>query len=115
VIALRYAIARKFDVHRRWALRTFIVVSGVWFKRVLGGFLRIAVGPMPGSADDGTEPTNIAIEFASYLLPLAVLELYLLAKRNPSVFAKFAGAVLVLVAAGATGIGVYATAQSWLK
>src|SRR5262245_27458698 len=35
VIAMRYAMARKIDVHRRWALRTFIVVSGVWFTRVM--------------------------------------------------------------------------------
>jgi uncharacterized membrane protein len=33
-LTLRYALAREFDVHRRWALRLFMVVSGVWFFRV---------------------------------------------------------------------------------
>ncbi len=33
-MALHYALARNIDAHKRWALRTFIVVSGVWFFRV---------------------------------------------------------------------------------
>ena len=37
-IALRYARARKIAVHRRWALRTFMVVSGVRFLRVIYKF-----------------------------------------------------------------------------
>ena len=31
---LRYAIARRIDQHRRWAIRLFLVVSGVWFFRI---------------------------------------------------------------------------------
>jgi len=49
------------------------------------------------------------------LLPLAVLELYFLARRSPSVFTRFATAALVLAAAGATSIGVYGTAVRWLR
>ena len=115
-ITLRYAMARKIDVHQRWALRTFMVVSGVWFLRVIYAFLAIAIpGPTPGVTDDMTGPVNIVIGFASYLLPLAVLELYFLAKRSPSAFAKFATAALVLAAAVATGIGVYGTSMRWLS
>ena len=47
-IALRYAMARRIDVHRRWALRTFMVVSGVWFTRVIYAFLGIVPGETPG-------------------------------------------------------------------
>jgi len=115
-IAVRYARARNFGAHRRWALRTFIVVSGVWFTRVMYAFLRIVTqGRTPGVTDDMTGPTNIVIGFASYLLPLAVLELYFFAKRNPSVFGKFATAGLLVVAACATSIGVYGTAMRWLR
>ncbi len=115
-IAVRYAMARKIDVHRRWALRTFMVVSGVWFTRVIYAFLSIVTqGRTPGVTDDMSGPTNIVIGFASYLLPLAVLELYFLAQRSPSVFAKFAAAALVFAAAVATGIGVYGTAMRWLS
>jgi hypothetical protein len=113
--ALRYAMARKIDVHRRWALRTFMVVSGVWFIRMIYTFLGIVVGETPGSTDDMTGPTNVVIGFASYLLPLAVLELYFLAQRSPSVIAKFATAALVLAATGAISIGVYGRAVRYLS
>src|SRR5260221_7484394 len=33
-LALRTAMARKLGVHRPWALRLFLVVSGVWYLRV---------------------------------------------------------------------------------
>jgi hypothetical protein len=114
-IGVRYAMARKIDVHRRWALRTFIVMSGVWFGHVIHGFFGIVPGPTPGVAEDGTGPTDILIGFANYLLPLAVLELYFLAKRSPSVSGKFATAGLVFAAAVLTSIGVYGRAKWWLS
>ena len=114
-ITLRYAMARQINVHRRWALRTFIAVSGVWFVRVTYAFLGILLGEMPGDTDNMTGPTNILIGFASYLLPLAILELYFLAKRDPNVMVKFGTSALVLVAAGATSIGVYGNAVRWLS
>ena len=114
-VAVRHAKARRIEVHRRWALRTFIVVSGVWFTRVIHGLLKVIPGPTPGTAEDMTGPTDIAIGFACYLLPLAVLELYLLAKRSPSVAVRFAAAALVFAAAVATGIGAYGAALRWLS
>ena len=33
-VALRYALARDFKTHRRWALRLFMVVSASWFFRI---------------------------------------------------------------------------------
>jgi hypothetical protein len=114
-IAVRYAMAWKIDVHRRWALRTFIAVSGVWFTRVIYAFLDFVPGETPGVTDDMSGPTNIVIGFASYLLPLAMLELYFLAQRSQNVFAKFATSALVLAAAAATSIGVYGRAMGWLS
>ena len=61
-----------------------------------------------------TGPTNVVINFASYLLPLAMLELYFLAKRSPSASVKFATAALVLAAGVATSIGVYGRIMGWL-
>ena len=49
VLAVRYAIARDFATHRRWALRLFIVVSGVWFFRV---------GMMSGSSSTEAPPVS---------------------------------------------------------
>ena len=81
VMAWRTAVQRKFAAHRRWALRTFIVASGVWFMRV--GYMIWAVGTGGlgiGGAMDG--PFDRFWGFATYLLPLAVLELYFLAERG---------------------------------
>jgi hypothetical protein len=103
------------DVHRRWALRTFIVVSGVWSTRVIYAFLNAMSGTTPGVTDDMSGPTNIAIGFASYLLPLAVLELYNLIRRSRSVLDTLATAAPLAAATAATSIGAYGTIRGWLR
>jgi uncharacterized membrane protein len=114
-LTLRYAMARNIDVHQRWALRTFMVMSGVWFLRVMYACLAILTGGnIPGADDVMGGPTNFVVGYASFLLPLAVLELYFLAKRSQSASAKVAMAALVLIAAGATSLGVFGTAMGWL-
>jgi len=115
-VAWRYAMARQFDRHYRWALRTFIVMSGVWFLRVMYACVGVVTqGDMlPGIANDMSGPLDLVISFSSYLLPLAVLELYFQAQRDPRAGIKLAGAGVVLVAAGATSVGVFGTAIGWL-
>ena len=115
IITMRYAMARNIDTHQRWALRTFMVMSGVWFTRIMYRFLGAFPGDIPGSTEDMAGPTNVMVGYASFLLPLAMLELYFLAKRCPSASVKFATAALVLAAAVATGIGVYGVSVNWLS
>jgi uncharacterized membrane protein len=114
-LALRHAMARRIEIHRRWALRTFTVVSGVWFTRVFYGLLEMIPGDTPGTADDMSGPTNIAIGFASYLLPLALLELYLFALRSRSGPVKMVTAASLFFAAAITTLGVYGAAGRWLS
>lgn len=115
-IAWRFAMARRFDVHHRWALRLFMAVSAVWFMRVMYSFLGVlAQGRPPGVSGNLDGPTDIAVSFGSYLLPLAVLELYFWAKRSESAAPKAAVSLLVIAAAGATALGVFgATMGMWL-
>ena len=91
-LAWRTVRARDFAAHRRWALRTFLVANGVWFQR-LGYFswFMVMQGPVGvGKKMDG--PFDIFIGFGCYLLPLAVLELYLRAKESASATLRiFAG------------------------
>lgn len=111
----RFAMAKKFDVHHRWALRTFMVVSGVWFLRVMYPVYAFATGgAMPGVTDDMSGPVNVVVGYASFLLPLAMLELYFAAKRSPSGAAKVVVAALVFIAAAATAVGVYGASTRWL-
>jgi hypothetical protein len=82
---------------------------------VIYGFLSVVPGDLPGVTADMSGPTNVAIGFASYLLPLAVLEICFLAERSTSTFARYGAAVLLLIAAAITGIGAYSTSARWLS
>ena len=115
-MALRYALARRFDVHRRWALRLFLAVSGVWFFRI-GLMFWIVVNQGPVGFDPKTfqGPFLTFLAFAQYLLPLAVLELYFRVQASGGARTRFAmtaglGAATLVTA---TGIGA-ASMIMWL-
>jgi hypothetical protein len=77
VMVLRHALARRFALHRRWALRLFLVVSGVWFFRIgLTSWILVNQGPVGFDPDRFTGPALTTIAFGQYLLPLAILQLY---------------------------------------
>jgi uncharacterized membrane protein len=116
LLAFNAARARRFDVHQRWATRLFLVVSGVWFMRVMYGFLGLlAGGTPPGVTDNLDGPTDVAVSFGCYLLPLAVYEIYVRAKDSRDATFKLSAAALVVLAAVATGLGVFAAALGmWL-
>jgi hypothetical protein len=111
--AFATARARDFAAHRRWALRTFIVASGVWFMRV--GY--IAWGLTTGGAgiaDGMSGPFDVVWGFATYLLPLAVLELYLRAERGPPPAQRVMAAGLWLGSAIILGGSVGAWFVMWM-
>jgi hypothetical protein len=115
-MALRYALAGKFDLHRRWALRLFLVVSGAWFIRV-GSMLWMILNGSPAAFDPVTfqGPFLNFLAFAQYLLPLAVLELYLRSRDHARAAGKLAMAAGLLVVTIAMGVGIFgATMRLWL-
>ena len=113
----RHAMARRFDLHHRWALRTFMVMSGVLFLRVIYACIGVATqGAMaPGIGSEMDGPVDLVISLSSFLLPLAVLELYLWAGRRKGAVAKLTAASVVFLAAGATSLGVFGLAIGWLS
>lgn len=115
-IAWRHARARRFDRHRRWALRLFLAVSGVWFFRIgLMFWIVVNQGPTGFDPDSFTGPFLSFLSFAQYLLPLAVLELYFQAQRHGGSRTQLAmaSALGVLTLMMMVGIGA-ATAIMWL-
>jgi hypothetical protein len=115
-IVLRYAMQRKFIDHRRWALRLFMVVVSVWFFRIAFAlWLMIHQKPVGFDPKTFTGPFLTFLAFANYLVPLAVLELYLWAQDRGSATARTvtAGALFVLTIAMAAGIFA-ATMVFWL-
>jgi hypothetical protein len=115
-MALRYALARKFSVHRRWALRLFMVVSGVWFFRVgLWFWMFINNGPVGFDRKTFQGPFLTIWTFGQYLLPLAVLELYLRARDRAGAPGRIAMAAGLFVLTVAMGVGIFvASTRSWL-
>lgn len=108
-LAWRHAVKRQFDQHRVWAMRTFMAVSGVWFLRVgIMGWVLVNQGPV-GMSDSLSGPADVVLVFGSYLIPLALLELYLWAGRSAHAVPKFLTATIVLAAAAFTAIGVFGT------
>jgi uncharacterized membrane protein len=97
-LALRYAMARDFRTHRRWALRLFLVVSGSWFYRI-GLFLTLMIfkGPVGFDPTTFTGPLLTFMGFAQYLFPLAILEIYFLAQDRPGALRRMATAGLLVV------------------
>ena len=105
-----FALARDIATHRRWALRTFLLVNGVWFLRV--GMMLWAI--LTQGSETLNEPFFIFWTFGSYLLPLAVLELYFWTQERGGAAGKLAMAALLLVLTAGMGVGIFgATMFMW--
>lgn len=115
-VAWRQARARRFDAHRRWALRLFLAVSGVWFGRAASSFW-VLVNREPAGFDPETftGPFLTVRAFAQYLLPLGVLELYFRAqdRRDPRGQLAMAVGLVILTLVMMVGLGG-STATMWL-
>lgn len=106
VMAWQRARSRAFDQHRRWALRLFLVVSGVWFFRI-GLMLWLALNQAPVGFDPKTftGPTLTALSFLQTLLPLAILQGYFLAQKSRSATVRWFTMLALGLATLATLLG----------
>jgi uncharacterized membrane protein len=112
-MALRYALARDFKTHRRWALRFFLVASASWFFRI-GFFLSFLIFKGPFGFDPATfrGPFLTFMSFGQFLIPLAVLEIYLRAQDRPGVLRRMATAGMLFVLTLVMGAGLFAVAMA---
>lgn len=92
-LAWRAAAARNFVSHRRWALRAFMVINGVFFLRLMVfGYIMLAQAPP-------SELLFHVLTYCSYLLPLALVELYIRAREGPGLARVAMAGVVFLVSA----------------
>jgi hypothetical protein len=99
-LAWRAGAARNIVSHRRWALRAFMVTNGVFFLRL--GFAAWIIITR-------AEPSTLTFYFfaaASYLVPLAVLEVYFWGKSGGGA-AKLTAAGVVFASALYMAIGLF--------
>jgi hypothetical protein len=112
-MALRYALARDFKTHRRWALRLFMVVSASLFIRA-GLFLSFLLnhGPFGFNQTTFSGPFLTFMSFAQYLVPLAVLEIYLRTQDRAGARGRFAMAAGLFVLTVVMGAGIIAVTMA---
>ena len=112
-MALRYALARDFKTHRRWALRLFMVVSASLFIRA-GIFLSFVLnhGPFGFNQTTFSGPFLTFMSFAQYLVPLAVLEIYLRTQDRAGASGRFAMAAGLFVLTLVMGAGIVAVTMA---
>lgn len=113
-LAWRAVRRRDFNSHRRWALRAFLVSNGQWFIRI-GVIAWVVINNGLGLARGFEGPLILPFvifwEFGCYLVPLAVLEVYLRARQRGSPGARYAIAALLamLTLLMALGIAILTT------
>ncbi|GJL91557.1 DUF2306 domain-containing protein [Hyphococcus sp.] len=114
-VAVSFAIARQIDRHRRWAMRLFMVVSAVWFFRIGLMFWFMTTGGIGINPETFQGPFLSFMYFAQMFIPLFVLQVYFTAQDSENSALKISAAALVIIAAGATAMGVFAaTMGMWL-
>jgi len=116
IMATYYAMNRKINIHRRWALRLFLAVSGVWFFRV--GFMLWMLanqGPVGFDPKTFTGPFLVFLAFGQYLIPLGILELYFLAQKSRNKVGKISMAATLFILTILMSAGIFgATMGMWL-
>lgn len=112
--AWKHAINRRMQDHMRWAIHSFILVNAVWsFRLYLMGWYMINQGPL-GNSPTVDGPTDIALSFACYLLPMLFAEIYFWLKKQKDTKRIWTGAMFLLTGALITLIGVVAaTMMMW--
>ncbi len=117
ILAWRYAMQRDFVTHRRWALRLFLVVNGVWFFRLgLMAWLLIFQKPVGFDGKTFTGPFLTTLTFAQTIIPLLLLECYFYAqKKTTSNAARYAITAVLVVAGLVSALGIVGASMGmWL-
>jgi uncharacterized membrane protein len=109
-LAYRAARARDFVVHRRWAMRLYLVSNAQWFLRV-GFFAYFIASRMLGHKAGIADPFLRLWTFGCFLVPLAVLELYLRAKSGGSRAMRLAVAVGLVAITLLMSLGMFGFAM----
>lgn len=109
VQAVRYAMQRQFTTHRRWAIRTFMLVSAVWFFRLgIMAWITVNGGPVGFDAATFTGPFISIWSVGQFVLPLGITEVYFRAEVAGHSF-KWVAAALIGVLTLLMALGIATT------
>ncbi|MFK7775425.1 MAG: DUF2306 domain-containing protein [Saprospiraceae bacterium] len=113
---IRKAMARQLLEHRKWAIRLFLAMSGVWFFRVfLMLWLTIHQGPVGFDMEAFQGPALNMLYTFSYVLPIVFAEFYFRAKESKQVIGMWGISIFILFLSCAIALGTFsATMGLWL-
>ena len=110
LLTYKHALNRSIRVHRKWAIRLFLVASGVWFLRIgyMGWyFIEEIIGFK-------FEHFFEYWSFGSYLVPLGTYELYLQTTKRKTAGLNMAMAIVLFLFSCMMGLGIFiATKSMW--
>lgn len=110
LLAWRFALQKRFDLHKRAAVHAFLLVNGVWtFRLYLMGWYMVNQGPN-GNTPRIDGPMDIFLSFACYLLPMLFAELVFFAQKQKRVARVWTSAAVMACGTIITLIGVVAAA-----
>jgi hypothetical protein len=102
VQAVRHAMARRIDIHRAWAIRLFALAIGSWLYRICYGLFFAIMGPEDAghtTAFDGW--FDYVMDWAFFVPPLIVAEMFIRARRSNASTATRIGATAALTLSAA--------------
>ncbi|MCL2912388.1 DUF2306 domain-containing protein [Shewanella corallii] len=114
-LGLYYAINEDFASHRRWMLRLFMVVSAVWFLRLMTYGWFMTTGGIGIDTKTFSGPFLEIVSYAQFVIPLAGLQLYFWAQKSKSRLAANFSAAVILLLTSAMAIGIFAVGGSWIS
>lgn len=113
VLTIRNAMVKDFKLHRKMALRLFMIANGGWFFRIgLMAWIVVNSGPVGFNTETFSGPFLWALSAFSYSFPIALilLELYFYAQEQKNQVLNISAAVIIFAATFLTAFGVLATA-----
>jgi len=112
----RYAVKMELAVHRRWAIRLVLGMSGVWFFRVfLMCWIMINHGPAGFDPDTFTGPFLTFLGIAVYIFPQVIAWYYFKAQETMNAGFKWGFFAVLLLITLCMMMGIFAaTMGMWL-
>lgn len=118
VLTIKNAMARNIKVHRKMALRLFMIANGGWFFRIgLMAWIVVNKGPAGFNTETFSGPALWIISAFSYSLPLAlfILELYFYAQEKKNQTLNIVATAIICFSTLLTILGITAAALiSWI-
>lgn len=115
--AYRHARARRFELHRAWAIRLFALGIGSWLYRLDYGIWLKLVGGIGHARQSFDGPFDLVMDFFFYVPNLLAAELFI--RRRPGralpTLRRHAGTAGIVVLVAFIGLATYLFAHSyWL-